>query len=337
LALEWAGYVWECGDLRNLAFKVVLKVSEDETRVVPGPQVRAGGTCLTEGRPRGMAHRAEPAGVKRGSAGRSRMIAAESHIAVPTLGFAGGGRRSQAGGWVWASVLLCGLLLGCSQSRDQQEAEQVGPTPPGTRIAVAPALNFSGSCDFDPVKVADLMASELSSLPGLGVIGVNRVLAILAEQGVDRIQSPEHALAVCDRLGAHGMLVFAITEYDSYKPVVGMAAQLYGPHPPGPALDPVAASRMARPFPVPATAEATRPWAQLQRVFNGSHQAVQREVRRYAEPRGEDDSPYGWRRYLVSQTEFLRYCCFTVADGLMRQQQESDAAAGLAAAKEPGL
>jgi len=208
--------------------------------------------------------------------------------------------------------------------------------PPGTRVAVAPALNFSGSADFDPAKVADLMASELSSVPGAGVIGVSRVLAILAEQGVDRIQSPDHALDVCDRLGADAILVFAITEYDAYTPVVGLAAQLYGPRPGGVALDPVAASRTARPFPVARGAEATRPWAQVQRVFNGAHEAVQRDVRRYADSRGADESPYGWRRCLASQEWYLRYCCFTVARGLMAQQTDDQAVAGLAAAEELG-
>ncbi len=208
--------------------------------------------------------------------------------------------------------------------------------PPGVRVAVAPALNFSGSADFDPVKAADLMASELSSLQGVGVIGVSRVLAILAEQGVGQIQSPEHALDVCDRLGADAILVFAITEYDPYTPVVGMAAQLYGQRSAARVLDPVAASRMARPFPVTRRADAAWPQAQVQRVFNAAHETVQRDVRRYAESRSAQESPYGWRRYLASQQWYLRYCCFTVARDLMEQQMEDQAVANLAAAEELG-
>ena len=97
------------------------------------------------------------------------------------------------------------------------------------RVAVAPALNHSGSAEFDPAKVGDLMASELSGLEGVKVVGVSRVLAVLAEQGDVRIRSPEHALEVCERLGVDLILVFAVTEYDAYTPVVGLAAQLYGP------------------------------------------------------------------------------------------------------------
>ena len=40
-------------------------------------------------------------------------------------------------------------------------------------IAVAPALNLSGSRDFDPNTFADLMASELGYAEGIEVIPVN--------------------------------------------------------------------------------------------------------------------------------------------------------------------
>ena len=208
--------------------------------------------------------------------------------------------------------------------------------PEGIRVAVAPALNFSGSPDFDPVKVADLMVSELASFEGVGTIGVSRVLAILAEQGVDQIQSPEHALDLCDRLGADSILVFAVTEYDAYTPVVGMAAQMYGRQSAGPGLDPVATSRMARPFPVPRRADAARPQAQIQRVFNGAHEVVQRHVRRYVELRGADEGPYGWRKYLVSQERYLRFCCFAAARALMMQQSDDRTVVDLASAQELG-
>jgi hypothetical protein len=204
------------------------------------------------------------------------------------------------------------------------------------RVAVAPALNHSGSSEFDPVKVGDLMASELSGLEGVRVVGVNRVLAVLAEQGVGRIQSPEHALDVCSQLGVDAILVFAVTEYDAYTPVVGLAAQLYGPRRIETTFDPVAASRMARPFPVAEEFGGIRPQAESQRVFNANHDDVQREVQLYAHSRVENPSPFGWRRYLASQEGYLRYCCFTVARELMTQRMENQAAANLAAARESG-
>jgi hypothetical protein len=164
-------------------------------------------------------------------------------------------------------------------------------------------------------------------VPGLGVIGPNRVLAILIEQGVVRVQSPEHALQVCERLGADAIVVFAITEYDPYTPVVGMAAQTYARQGMPQVLDPVAASRMARPFPVPDRRDALRPVAQVQRVFNAEHEETQRDVECYAETRDAKDSPYGWRKYLKSQQLYLRFCCYAVADELMAQQGRGPAMA----------
>lgn len=215
----------------------------------------------------------------------------------------------------WAFLFLMGC---CSQSEQQTlKRDPISQLPWGTTIAVAPALNFSGSSAFDPMKVGDLMASELSEIPGVRVIGVTRVMAILAEQGCAQIASPEHALQVNDRLGADAMLVFAVTEYDPYRPVVGLAAQLYGRGPHGRAVDPLAS--LARPFPVPPGGNGVRPWAEVQRTFNGLHEDVQKELREYADDRHEQDSPYGWRKFLASQEWYLRFCCFQVGGELVQQ------------------
>jgi len=237
---------------------------------------------------------------------RSRMIASGTKIA---------GRSCCRPG------LLMGLLwvvtAGCSQSNECLEQERVAQ-PLDTLIAVAPALDFSGSAQFDPVQVGDLMASELSERPGIGVIGVSRVLAVLAQQGVDGIQSPSHALQVCETLGADAIVVFAVTEYDAYTPIVGLAAQLYGPRKQESSFDPVATSRMARPFPVVSGQEQLRPWAQTQRTFHAEHDDVRCDVRRYAKTRSASEGPYGWKKYLASQTWYLRFCCNAVIADLMQ-------------------
>lgn len=210
------------------------------------------------------------------------------------------------------------MLAGCSSSRERHAVDWVITLPPGSQVAVAPPINMSGSGGLDTLKVGDLMASELSTLPGIGVIGVNRVLAVLAEQGAERVQSPEHAAILCERLGADAIVVVAVTEYNPYTPVVGMVAEMYGRTPAGPPLDPVATSRATRPGPMPRTAEMIRPMAQVQRTFNAEHKAIQEEVEQYAESRDGNSSPYEWRKYLVSQENYLRYCCHEVACGLMQ-------------------
>lgn len=227
-------------------------------------------------------------------------------------------RRERVIVCVAAVGLLWGVPLGCSQEKRPRCMVVMPSLPPGTSIAVAPPINASGTVDIDVIKVADLMASELTSFPGIGVIGVNRVLAVLAEQGVTQVVSAEHALAICDRLGADAILVFAITEYNAYTPVVGLVAELYGRDVHGTAVDPVAASRMARPVSMPAESRGRRPWAQVQRTFNAEHEAIQDEVKEYAECRDAKRTPFGWRKYLASQEYYLRYCCFSVARELVQ-------------------
>jgi hypothetical protein len=214
--------------------------------------------------------------------------------------------------------LVASGWTGCSQAK-KEPRDWVPPFNRPITIAVAPAFNHSGSSAIDQVKAADLMGSELSTIPNVRVIVVNRVLAVLAAQGVQQIQSAEHALDVCERLGADAILVFAIMEYDPYTPVVGISAQLFGPKPLEVALDPVAASRMARPLPVQQPYEVNHLWGQLQRTYNGAHEAVKEEVRQYAETRNANESPYGWRQYLVSQQNFLRFCCFSTAKKLFQK------------------
>ncbi len=179
-------------------------------------------------------------------------------------------------------------------------------------IAVAPALNFSGSTDFDRSAVADVMASELGSVVGVEVIPVSRVLAALGQEGREEIASPAHALDLVDRLGADAILVFAVTEYEPYNPpIVGIAAQLYGARRVGSVggLDPVRLSRQARSPETTYAAQAFGPLAQSEYVFDASHEYTEQDVEAFAKERDGGNSPFGWKVYLQSQRHFMRYCC----------------------------
>lgn len=221
-----------------------------------------------------------------------------------------------------ACISVCCWASGCSllEKKKPDVAEMIA-FPGGNVIAVAPALNFSGSSAFDPVVVGDVMASELSTLPGVGVIGVNRVMAVLAEHDVARVQSPQHAVEICERLGADAVLVFAITEYDAYTPVVGITAQLYTRHRRG-ELSAGSFQQPGGPAPTPTGESPCPPLAECQRVFNARHERVQNAVREYADKRSEGESPYGWQKYVASQELFLRFCCHAVARELLMQPVE---------------
>lgn len=184
-------------------------------------------------------------------------------------------------------------------------------------IAVAPALNYSGATDFDANAVADLMASELSYVEGVNVIPVSRVMAVLARQGRQEVGSPSEALSVAEALGADAILVFAVTEYDPYNPpIVGIAAQLYGFRRAGSlgGLDPVLASRQARPFETSRRVPGTVPLVQAERVFDAGRPDVVRGVKRFAALRRGEKGPWGWRRYMASQRHYLRYCCHALLE-----------------------
>lgn len=220
-----------------------------------------------------------------------------------------------------ATCVVLAAVAGCSPT--PKTTRLTSPYHQTVTIAVAPALNFSGSLQFDPVVVADLLASELSHVDDVVVVPVSRVLAVLAGQGRRQIESPSHALEVCESLGAQAIVVMAITEYDPYDPpVVGIAAQLYAlSGESGSQLDAVAAGRRASPFAIEAAVDSPlRPRAQSQRVYNASHDVVAETVRRYARDRGADNSPLGWRKYIKSQQLFLRFCCWATVRELMRQE-----------------
>jgi hypothetical protein len=229
-----------------------------------------------------------------------------------------GSRRILARLTTAAALLAIG---GCAQRKPLAEPVRIPNVSLGrASVAVAPAINLSGSTDFDPSRVADLMAVELSYADDVSVIPVSRVLGVLAAQGKDRIESPAHALEVLQWLGADAMLVFAVTEYVPFEPPrVGLSAQVYAD-----VGHPKVESQTADEQGIQhgASAEsAVRVVAEARRVFDASQNAVVAEIQQFAVNRTGDESPYGWRRYVVSQEGFLRFCCHeTVAELLSARQ-----------------
>jgi len=198
-------------------------------------------------------------------------------------------------------------------------------------IAVAPAINLSGSADFDRNRFADLMASELSYGAGISVIPVSRVLTMLSARGMSGVESPSQALELAKLLGANAVLVFSVTEYDPYEPPsIGITAQLFGTRPgQGGGLDPIALSRSASVTAESRRGASKRVLAQTQRVFDASHDAIVKDIRRFAAQRDADDSPYGWKKYVVSQQAYVRYCCYATIRDLLNGWQNADPADGV--------
>jgi hypothetical protein len=221
-------------------------------------------------------------------------------------------------GTIIAASVAC--LAGCAQEEGGVEIGRAFVRP--TTVAVAPVLNFSGEFDLDPLKAADLLASELSYVQGLTVLPVNRVVAYLANQGRRQVESPAHALEVAEGVGADAIIVAGITEYDAYTPIVGVVLQIYSPSAhEAPSFDPVMASRLSQPFDVTRLADPLLPTSQVQAVYDASHDRIRKAVRQFAGPRFSSEDPLGWRRYLKVQTLYLRFCWHTAVNGLMNQER----------------
>ncbi len=224
----------------------------------------------------------------------------------------------------WFGLTVAVAMVSAVGCRSSQRVEPIGIANPflGTAtIAVAPAINVSGSTDFDPNRFADLMASELSDAERVSVIPLSRVLGALALQGKDRVESASHAMEIADLVGADAILVFAVTEYDPYDPPsIGIAAQLYGRHRwPGFGGD----SETADEKPDKQSGGENRLLAESQRVFNASHADVVSDIQAYSRQRDADESPYGWRRYTVSQQHYIRYCCHATIRSLLSGQHSA--------------
>ena len=208
-----------------------------------------------------------------------------------------------------ALVMLTAPLSGCGLGNGA-----AGPafTPPRV-VVVTPVLNLSGSEDFDPLRVTDLVASELAGFAGVSVVPVNRVLAELALQGRTLVETPQDALQLARTFGADAAVVTAVTEYDPYDPpVIGLIMQWYEETPATQlsGFNPVTASRLAADLPRTDHdgAASVAPRWQVQRIFDASDEELLVEVKRYADRHEGQRSPYGWRKYYKAQELYLRFC-----------------------------
>ena len=227
------------------------------------------------------------------------------------------GWTSASGGWSLLWLLFGSAMpVGCAGRHEPVEPVIVpNPTLGRMTIAVAPALNLSGSTDFDPHRFADLMAGELSYAEHISVIPVSRVLGLLAGQGMDRVESPAHASEIATRLGADAILVFAVTEYNPYDPPrVGISAQVFAAAPTG--------DQEGLANGVGSTGTSSPPLTETQRRFDAALADVADEIRSFARQRSADNSAYGWRKYVVSQQHFIQYCCSSTVRALLNRRSE---------------
>jgi hypothetical protein len=66
--------------------------------------------------------------------------------------------------------------------------------------------------------------------------------------------------------------------------------------------------------------------AEAQRVFDADHAGVLAEIRSFGRRRSAAGSPYGWRKYVVSQEGFTRFCCYATIDYLLNGRPQEQLA-----------
>ena len=233
------------------------------------------------------------------------------------------------------SLSGCGVLFNTDKKAPPPPIEYAIESP-YTRmhtLAIAPAINLSGSRDFDPLVVSDLLFAEMQQVQNLNVLPLNKTLLAMQRLGIRSIDDVKSAQKLADYLGADGLVVPAVTAYDPYNPpVVGMILQLYTPaaQPAGSASAPVK-SQTLRINPdtvifaadLPNTGQGPdprperQPASQVAAVFNGSNQSVLKELQVFAEGRAPYDSALSAKRFLMDADAYMRFVCHAMTRRLM--------------------
>src|SRR5690242_13300701 len=135
----------------------------------------------------------------------------------------GTGLRIVRAGCSLAILLAAVAVGGCLDSSLKKKPEPIesligSPYPNVATIAIAPAINLSGSRDVDPLAVSDALYGELQQVPGLNVIPLNRVLFAMRQLNIRTIDDPVQAQRIAEGLGAQGLVVPAVTAFDPYNP-----------------------------------------------------------------------------------------------------------------------
>jgi hypothetical protein len=219
-----------------------------------------------------------------------------------------------------AALALC-LAAGCTRP---PPPPVVSPYPSARSLIVLPLLNHSGSSDFDTIRTTDILVEELSQVKGAGlvVLPTNRAMKILLAHGQTHAVTVEQALDVASQLGVDGALVGAVTTYNPYDPPrVGMVLQLYWVRADmkGQVTEPVRLSRSPS-GEGPAYYGGAGPASQAQAMLDASDNVVTFRVREYAKQHEGQDSPFGWRRYLVDSDAYMRFVCHELVTDLMDQE-----------------
>jgi hypothetical protein len=247
-------------------------------------------------------------------------------------------------------LALAAILGGCEfftgetkRQPQPMEFSYFSPYPTVHIVAIAPAINLSGSRDFDPLVVSDILYAEAQQVHNLNVLPVNKTLLAMQHLGMRAIDDAPAAQRLAQYLGADGLIIPAVTAYSPYNPpVVGMVLQMYTPTSVASAQAPAAtapgddalvhiAANMGTvhanpdhptvvadvtPTPVPPSTDR-QPVSQVSAVFNATNQSVLRELETFAKGRTQFDSAMMDQKFLQDSEAYMRFVCNSMMRRLM--------------------
>lgn len=204
-------------------------------------------------------------------------------------------------------------------------------------LAVAPAINLSGTRDFDPLVVSDILYAEMQQVEGLNVLPLNKTLLAMQRLGIRSIDDPKAAQKLAEYLGADGLVIPAITAYDPYNPpMVGMILQMYTPagvaaaeaapvKPPVVETNPdrpTIAADIAGPSANAQPDPSRQPVSQVSAVFNSTNQTVLKELAVFARGRTQYDSAMMDQKFLADADQYMRFVCHAMVRRLMDVERD---------------
>lgn len=233
------------------------------------------------------------------------------------------------------ALVATALATGCNRpvayGRENTIRLAVSPGS-GPRIwAMAPTTNVSGQPGVDPLLQSDLCYQQLQAIEGLTVVPVDRVAAVYASLGIERVQSPEQAALVCDLLNADALLVPTVTAFEPYTPPkMGASLTLFikpGAYARPNDTDPRALVRQAAPEPgagIPPTGQpggsgVAQGVVQSVGMFDAANGTVRESLRRYAYGRQDPVGPYGEKELLVSSDKYSTFVWRRLTEQLLDQ------------------
>jgi hypothetical protein len=209
-------------------------------------------------------------------------------------------------------VAAVAAVAGCANKPEPKYGREAKLFLPGTRPqvwAVAPAVNLSGQSTVDPLIQADLLFQQLQQVRGLTVVPVNRVVEVYAAMRIDRVQSEEQAVAVCDALGCDALVVPTVTIYDPYNPPkFGGAVQVFlrSPGGRGGGIDAHELSQQAS-APPGTNLPRRSSFVQVADIYDAQNGTVRDKLTAYAGGRFDPKGSLKAKEYMASMDRFVGF------------------------------